>query len=476
MNTNGYIEDTPLPDRFLGFSNPHYQRYVALTQGYVPAMNENFSYVELGCGSAFTLCVNAAANPNATFMGVDSDPKAIEAGDRRIKNLGLKNIQLRHQVISDSTDIMNRLFEAEEIKLPEADFVFCHGLLSQVSPEIRNALFEVIGAILRPGGIAFASYDSLPGSEYRQTIHHIAQSYRDAISDDKERVETAFGFLNFLYLNKSHFTLQNDIIIDDITAGVCEPDATTHHFGNEHYTPLWFADVSKEMNEQGLFFCGSTEAANNNPRLMIPDAALNELGEIADVESWEFVKDMFTNMDSRTDLYIRPMQTDLVVGEVLARMRFTLIAPRKLVVTGNNARVGYVELEDSVAGPILDKLVRGDALTNLAADVFHTLVGISKAIVPEVRGKLGINANVHRAFIDDQLGLTGSFVTVISGQLGTGFIVPKEAMLLYLCGSHGAAQKWVAGHHTSITKDTLAVAVKHRDDYAALIKRLAPDL
>lgn len=477
MDTHGYIKHIPTQDKFWTFSNPHYQRYIALTQGHVPTMHEDFTYVEVGCGNAFSLCVNAAANPKAKFIGVDMSEQAIEAGNELVERLHLKNVTLHHRVIDDNRDVMQRLFVAEDSEIPEADFVFTHNLLSQVSPEVRTSIFEFIGGILRPGGIAFVSYDSMPGSAHRQTIHHVAQSYRDAMDDDKDRIEATFGFMNYLYQTKAHFTLQNNTFVDDLIAGVNDITSETHHFGNEHYTPFWYADVSREMNVQGLFYCGSTTAENNDPNLIVPEVALKEL-DFPDIETLEFIKDMYGNMESRSDLFIRPMKTDTVVGEILSRMRFTLTAPRKLVVHANNARVGYVELPENMTDPVFDKLARGDALSNLNAEIFHTLVAISKAIVPEIRNDNKLNANVHREFIDYQLenNKTG-FVTLVSPFIGSGAIIPIESMLLHVSGSHGAAKKWLESHrHSSIDKDKLQVSVSTRDDYSALIKRLAPDL
>jgi len=472
MDTHGYIKHTPTQDKFLACSNPHYQRYIALTQGYVPSMHNDFSYVEIGCGNAFSLCINAAANPNAKFIGIDADPQFIEEGNNSIKNLGLKNVQL----INASINGIDDLTEHEDVLT--SDFVFVHNLMSCVPSEIRLDLFGVIGWMLKPGGIAFVSYDSLPGSTHRQVIHHIAQSYRDAIENDVERVETALHFINFMYQNKSHFTLNNGTLLEDLVTGINDPASAAHHYGNENYDPLWFASVSKEMNEQGLVFCGSTIAEYNDANLVVPREAIEELSPFPDIESLEFVKDMFGNIEERQDLYIRPQQTEDVVGQYLARMRFTLVAPRDLVVSGNNARIGYVEFPEEMTGPQFDKLAKGDALTNLDADIFHTLVGISKAIVPELRNDMGINKIIHREFIDSQLeSPTGSFVSVVCSRIGSGFLVPKESMLLYLCGSHGAAQKWVEQHpDSSIDKESLSIAVNTRKEYDEFIDRMAPDL
>jgi len=477
MNTHGYIEHTPTPERFWTFSNPHYQRYIALTQGYVPTMREDFTYVELGCGNGFSLCINAAANPKATFFGVEMSEENCTAAREMAVRLGLNNVTIRHETINAERDVMTRLFEAKDAVIPETDFLFAHRFLSHVSPEIRTSVFELMGSVVRPGGIAFASYDSMPGSVHRPTYHRIAQSYRGAIEDDVERVEAAFNFANFMYANQAHSTLGDTTLFDDLMTNKLVPAISTHLFGNEHYEPLWFADVSREMNVQGLFYCGTTTAINNSAALVVPEAALEALSPFPDIESLEFVKDMFGNIEFRSDLYIRPMNTDADVGQLLSQMRFILTTPRKLAVSANKVRVGEVELPKELTNPDYDKLARGEALTNLNADIFQVLVGLSMAIYPEVRNTSAINASVHRAFVDYQLeNGDGMFVTVVSGLIGSGVQIPKEAMLLYLCGSHGAAKKWLDEHRNSIDEDKLAAAVSTRDDYAKLLKRIAPDL
>lgn len=470
MDTHGYITDTPVYDKFWTFSNPHYQRYIALTQGYVPTMHDDFVYVEIGCGNALALCTNAAANPKAKFIGIDFMPEYIKLAEALVKRMGLTNVEIIEADITAPLGVSKARIES----LPEADFVFAHGFIAWVTPEVRTAAYQLIGNILRPGGIAFTSYDSLPGSEHRRSIHHIARSYSDTIPDATERVSAAFNFVNFLYQNNSAFTTQNGGAVQDLIGAVNSPENAAHLFGNETYSPLWFADVSKEMNIQGLVFCGSTTAANNNPTLVIPEAALKAVS-FPDTESLEFVKDMFANMEFRSDLYIRPMVTESVVGEILSKMRFTLVAPRELAVSANDVRVGRVELQEDMAADIFDKLEDGDTLSNLNAEIFHNLVGISLAILPRVDNETDFD---NAEFVNHQLeNFKGGNITVISGALGSGAILPVESVLLHVCGSHGAAKKWLEAHrHVPIDKDRLAEAVGMRDAYTKLIGKLAPDL
>jgi len=249
MNTHGYITNTPVYNKFWTFSNPHFQRYIALLQGHVPTMHEDFTYVEVGCGNAFSLCVNAAANPNAKFVGLDFMPEYIDEGWKYVDMLGLKNVELMKADVS------------KVFGVPEADFVFTHGFLSWVAPDIRTALYEFIGSTLKPGGIAFTSYDSMPGSAHRQTIHHIAQSYRESFADATDRIKTTYDFLNFLHQHKSHFTLQNNFIVKDIASGLHDPETTAHLFGNE-----WKILI--------IFFLWSLSFNRNSPICLADDRSL----------------------------------------------------------------------------------------------------------------------------------------------------------------------------------------------------------
>jgi trans-aconitate methyltransferase len=466
MNTHGYITDTPVYDRFWTFSNPHFQRYIALTQGHMPSMHNDFTYVEVGCGNAMALCTNAAANPEARFIGIDFTPEYIDEGWKYVDMLGLTNVELMKVDITKAFGI------------PAADFIFAHGFLSWVAPDIRTALFEFLGLTLKPGGLAFASYDSMPGSSHRQSIHHIAQSYRDSYADATDRMKATYNFLNFLYQNKSHFTLQNNAIVKDLSSGLNRPETTAHLYGNEWYRPLWFVDVNREMNSQGLVYCGSTTAANNNPSLVIPEDALKAV-TFPDIETLEFVKDMFSNMEFRSDLFIRPQEIALTAPDVaLKKMRFMLTCPRELAICESHVRVGVVKLHEGMAGEVFDKLETGAALYELDDQMLHNLVGISLAIAPEINTPITITREQNRAFIEYQLEHNaGGFVTAVSGVLGSGAIMSYEAALLLFCGSHGAAKKWVDAHpDAKVNLEKLKTAVPQRAGYQTLMDRLTPEL
>jgi tRNA G46 methylase TrmB len=55
--------------------------------------------LELGCASGGNITPMAEMYPNSSFVGVDLSERQIEAGNRTLTQLGMKNIELRHASI-----------------------------------------------------------------------------------------------------------------------------------------------------------------------------------------------------------------------------------------------------------------------------------------------------------------------------------------------------------------------------------------
>jgi SAM-dependent methyltransferase len=120
--------------------------------------------LELGCASGGNLIPLAARHPNAYFLGVDFSGRQIEEGARRIAGLRLANVRLRQQSLTD--------LRPEDGTF---DYIICHGVYSWVPAPVRDAILRIAHENLAPTGVAFISYNVLPGWRVRQTL-------RDAIA------------------------------------------------------------------------------------------------------------------------------------------------------------------------------------------------------------------------------------------------------------------------------------------------------
>jgi SAM-dependent methyltransferase len=136
--------------------------------------------LEIGCGDGSNLIPMAAGMPGASFVGCDLAPRAVATGQRIVQELGLGNI---------------RILQADMRALPaefgEFDYIIAHGFYSWVPPEVREALMALIAQRLAPNGIAFISYNAMPGGRIRQIAWDALHFHVDRIAAPKDKLAAA---------------------------------------------------------------------------------------------------------------------------------------------------------------------------------------------------------------------------------------------------------------------------------------------
>ena len=133
--SHGYITDVPYVYHYFPELSPLRIKLTAAMNG-VPScsVTKSFNYLELGCGNAISLLVNAALFPQAQFYGVDLIEEHIKFAQKIIDVIGIKNLTL----INDDFTTMKLK------KLPEFDFIATHGVISWISPEVHENLLNVV--------------------------------------------------------------------------------------------------------------------------------------------------------------------------------------------------------------------------------------------------------------------------------------------------------------------------------------------
>lgn len=168
-------------------SHPNRLAVVATLFGMKPAALEGCRVLELGCASGGNLIPMAAAFPEAQFIGVDLSTRQVADGVKLIEELGLRNIELRVQSITEV-----------DASLGKFDYIICHGVYSWVPEAVRQKIFEVCAERLNPQGVAFVSYNTYPGWHMRGTVREVMLFHVRKWSDPGERVAQARGLLDFL--------------------------------------------------------------------------------------------------------------------------------------------------------------------------------------------------------------------------------------------------------------------------------------
>lgn len=152
-----------------------------------PTPLEECRVLELGCGDAGNLVPMALALPGGRFHGIDAAEGAIGRGRALVEALGLQNVTLE-------------VGEIEELELPSEsfDYVIAHGVYSWVGAAVRDRLLELCRSALSERGIAYVSYNVLPGGRLSGALRDMLVFHTAGLDDPEERIEQARALLRLL--------------------------------------------------------------------------------------------------------------------------------------------------------------------------------------------------------------------------------------------------------------------------------------
>jgi 2-polyprenyl-3-methyl-5-hydroxy-6-metoxy-1,4-benzoquinol methylase len=143
--------------------------------------------LELGCADGTNLLPMAQHAPGARFLGLDASAKQVESAQAAIAKCGLGNVEIRQQ------DLLE--FAASEGKF---DYIIAHGLFSWVPAKVREKVLSICRDHLSDNGVAFVSYNALPGWGMRTPLREMMLFHTQAISDPKAKVDKARALIAFL--------------------------------------------------------------------------------------------------------------------------------------------------------------------------------------------------------------------------------------------------------------------------------------
>jgi SAM-dependent methyltransferase len=129
----------------------------------------------------------AAAMPLARFTGIDLSERQIETGRAAIDANDLTNVVLQSGSFADLGPDVG-----------EFDFIIAHGVLSWVPRELQERLFAVCRERLAPDGVAYISFNTLPGWHLRGVIRDMMRFHTEAIRDPEQQAGAARWILDFV--------------------------------------------------------------------------------------------------------------------------------------------------------------------------------------------------------------------------------------------------------------------------------------
>jgi SAM-dependent methyltransferase len=173
----------PYPGHPFAQTHPDRLATVARLFGLQPAPPDACRLLELGCGDGGNLVPMAYALPGSAFTGVDLAAKAIDRARELTAALGLGNVALEQA-------------DYAALEPGEYDYVVAHGVYSWVAPPERDALLAACRARLAPHGVAYVSYDVLPGGHVREITRQMLRWHLRDVEEPEERIAQARALLS----------------------------------------------------------------------------------------------------------------------------------------------------------------------------------------------------------------------------------------------------------------------------------------
>jgi Predicted methyltransferase regulatory domain/Methyltransferase domain len=172
------------------FAQTHPDRLAALGTlfGMDPPPVDACRVLELGCGDGGNLVPMAVDLPGAEFLGIDASGRAVARGRALIEALGLGNATLHLAAIED----------LEEPPPGRFDYVIAHGVYSWVKEAVRDRLLALCRAVLSERGIAYLSYNALPGGRLTGALRDMLVFHTAGLDDPADRIEQARALLRLL--------------------------------------------------------------------------------------------------------------------------------------------------------------------------------------------------------------------------------------------------------------------------------------
>jgi methyltransferase-like protein/protein-L-isoaspartate O-methyltransferase len=220
--------------------------------------------LELGCGDGQNLVPMALDLPKSTFVGIDLAESAIASGRRCVSELGLHNIQLLHEDVLDF-DCASGSF----------DYIIAHGLYSWVPPEVQKRILHLIQHGLSAGGIAYVSYNTLPGGHFRLMAREMMRFHTRAITDSHTKIEQSKALMGLLAqvspTSKAYGTVLAEMWRLDLSKR--SEDVLFHDELGEFNENLYFHEFMSRAHEHDLEFLAEAVFMEMFPPDLEPQAA-----------------------------------------------------------------------------------------------------------------------------------------------------------------------------------------------------------
>lgn len=233
--------------------------------------------LEVGCGDAANLIPMALSSPEAEFVGFDLAEAPVARGRALAETLGLTNLRL------EARDIM-----AGSEGLGSFDYVIAHGVYSWVPDLVRERLLQLLAERLSPVGVAFVSYNALPGGRMREAMRDLLLYHLKAAPQGADAMDRVREVLQtFVRAADAKSPLVAAMRAEAEAMLGRDPAVVFHDELCEHWRAFHLHEFASAAQAQGLEVMGDVEGAALRQDLF-PTALGGALRELAGDDATRF--------------------------------------------------------------------------------------------------------------------------------------------------------------------------------------------
>jgi len=230
-------------------SHPEVMAVIARLHGIDTPAVERARILHIGGGDGLDAIAIATSYPNADVVNIDIAAEALARGRRWSEAAGLDNVAHELIDILDAADRLQGSF----------DYIAAHGIYAWVPVEVRAAVMPMIGRLLAPNGVAFVSYNAMPGGYSRLAVHDMLMHRVRHIGDPAERLAIARAFLrDFAKPGDKDQPITTAMKKEAEAALIQSEGSFFHDIFNQYYAPQPFLAVATDAARNGLRYLGET--------------------------------------------------------------------------------------------------------------------------------------------------------------------------------------------------------------------------
>lgn len=269
MNT--VYDQIVYPNRCLPQTHPDRLGVIARLFGVHAAPPERCRMLEIGCGDGGNLLPLAWTHRDSRFVGFDLAESRIQLGCEGIAELQLANLEL------SAADILQFPLEGEPF-----DYIVAHGIYSWIPPEPRDRLLAICRGRLAPNGVAYISYNCLPGCHIRRMVREVMRFHTREIQDPAERIRQAIAACQFIANSIEKPDSYRQIFKEQLEQ--IQKCGVAHLFHDdlaEINDPVYFHEFAAHGARHGLQFLGEADFFDMQDNAFSPQAR-QTLGQMED--------------------------------------------------------------------------------------------------------------------------------------------------------------------------------------------------